>query len=91
MLYTFKSLYQDPEPLFEATTGTFYGVTAEGGSNNSCERLFCGIVFSLDMGLGPFVETLPTFGEAAAIINILETNLDGPPASPLTPFRRNSQ
>lgn len=62
--------------LMQDTSGTFYGVTGYGGSGwpnlcNGCN----GTVFSLSMGLGPFVETLPVSGKVGASIKILGTNL----------------
>jgi uncharacterized repeat protein (TIGR03803 family) len=42
--------------LIQATNGTFYGTTSAGGASNG------GTIFSLAVGLGPFVETLPTSG-----------------------------
>jgi uncharacterized repeat protein (TIGR03803 family) len=57
--------------LVQATDGKFYGATSTGGSDN------VGTVFSLDMGLGPFVETLPTIGRAGRPVYILGTNLTG--------------
>ena len=36
-----------------------------------------GTVFSLSVGLGPFVETQPTSGEVGAAVKILGTNLTG--------------
>jgi len=49
--------------LMQATNGTFYG-TANG-------------IFSLSVGLGPFVETLPTSGSVGASVVILGNNLTG--------------
>jgi uncharacterized repeat protein (TIGR03803 family) len=57
--------------LVQATDGKFYGATSTGGSDN------VGTVFSLDVGLGPFVETLPTVGKAGRPAYILGTNLTG--------------
>jgi uncharacterized protein (TIGR03437 family) len=42
-----------------------------GGTNNE------GTVFSLSVGLGPFVETNPTSGTLGAVVIILGTNLTG--------------
>jgi hypothetical protein len=55
--------------LVQATNGTFYGTTLLGGSGIS------GTIFSLSVGLGPFVETVPTSGAVGAIVNILGNNL----------------
>jgi uncharacterized repeat protein (TIGR03803 family) len=57
--------------LVQATNGTFYGVTAFGGASGD------GTIFSLAVGLGPFVETLPTSGTVGAAVMILGTNLTG--------------
>jgi len=35
------------------------------------------VVYSISMGLGPFVKTLPTAGTAGAAVKILGTNLTG--------------
>jgi uncharacterized repeat protein (TIGR03803 family) len=57
--------------LVQATDGNFYGTTATGGANGD------GTVFSLSVGLGPFVKTLPTSGELGAPVMILGTDLTG--------------
>jgi uncharacterized repeat protein (TIGR03803 family) len=56
--------------LVQDTNGTFYG-TAEGGVNGY------GIVFSLSVGLGPFVETNPTSGKVGKAVKILGSDLTG--------------
>lgn len=48
-----------------------YGTTAGGGAYN------VGTVFSLSLGLGPFVETRPTAGKVGASVKILGTDLTG--------------
>jgi uncharacterized repeat protein (TIGR03803 family) len=66
--------------LVQGTDGTFYGTTFRGGTSSDCNNGFgtgCGTVFSLDVGLGPFVETRPTSGKVGAEIIILGTNLTG--------------
>jgi uncharacterized repeat protein (TIGR03803 family) len=73
-LYTFNTQFQTPEALFQATNGTFYGVTLEGGTSEAC-TLPCGIAFSLDTGLRPFVQTVPTFGHVADLATILGNGL----------------
>jgi uncharacterized repeat protein (TIGR03803 family) len=55
--------------LVQATNGTLYGTTSTGGTGGY------GTVFSLAVGLGPFVETVPTSGKVGASVNILGTNL----------------
>jgi uncharacterized repeat protein (TIGR03803 family) len=62
--------------LVQATSGKFYGATFAGGSSTAC-TYGCGTVFSLSVGLGPFVETLPTSGKVGAAIRILGTDLTG--------------
>jgi uncharacterized repeat protein (TIGR03803 family) len=57
--------------LVQATSGIFYGATEGGGTNND------GTIFSLLMGLKPFVETLPTSGKVGSRIIILGTDLNG--------------
>lgn len=60
--------------LVQATNGTFYGTTNTGGSTDCGE---CGTLFSLSVGLGPFVETLPTSGKVGASVKILGNDLTG--------------
>jgi uncharacterized repeat protein (TIGR03803 family) len=57
--------------LVQATNGIFYGTTYEGGKYDD------GTVFSLAVGLGPFVETNPTSGAVGAAVIILGNNLTG--------------
>jgi uncharacterized repeat protein (TIGR03803 family) len=60
------------EPLgapFQATNGEFYGTTTYGGLTNDGE------LWSLSVGLGAFVETLPTFGKVGEAVQILGTDL----------------
>jgi uncharacterized repeat protein (TIGR03803 family) len=57
--------------LVQATNGSFYGTTSSGGTVGA------GTVFKLSVGLGPFVETLPTSGNMGTAIKILGTKLEG--------------
>jgi uncharacterized repeat protein (TIGR03803 family) len=57
--------------IMQATSGEFYGTTAGGGTHNG------GTVFSLSMGLGPFVAARPNFGSAGQTVTILGNNLTG--------------
>jgi uncharacterized repeat protein (TIGR03803 family) len=58
--------------MMQATNGNFYGVTAGGGPGTAG-----GTVFSLSMGLGPFVAARPGFGSVGQTITILGNNLTG--------------
>jgi len=53
--------------LVQGTDGSFYGTTS-GGS---------GTVFKLDVGLGPFIRTVPTTGNVGTSVIILGNNLTG--------------
>jgi uncharacterized repeat protein (TIGR03803 family) len=66
-----------PQALFQATNGTFYGVTLEGGKYKGClgSGSSCGTVFKLVVGLGPFVETVPTAGTVGEPVTLLGTDL----------------
>ncbi|HEV2177738.1 MAG TPA: choice-of-anchor tandem repeat GloVer-containing protein [Terriglobia bacterium] len=57
--------------LVQDTGGNFYGTTGVGGTNGD------GNVFSLSVGLGPFVETQTTSGKVGAAVKILGTDLTG--------------
>jgi uncharacterized repeat protein (TIGR03803 family) len=65
-----------PGGLMQATNGTFYGGTEVGGTPGKCylER-GCGVIFSLDVGLAPFVEANPGFSGAGIVVDILGNNL----------------
>ena|SRR5579863_7632481 len=57
--------------LVQDTNGTLYGTTLLGGANGD------GTLFSLSVGLGPFVEMQPISGKVGAAVKILGTNLTG--------------
>jgi uncharacterized repeat protein (TIGR03803 family) len=57
--------------LVQATNGELYGTTTSQGTHAF------GTVFVLDVGLGPFIESLPTSGAVGAVVIILGTNLTG--------------
>jgi uncharacterized repeat protein (TIGR03803 family) len=65
--------------LVQDTNGNFYGTTSAGGrtKGSDCEGDACGTVFSLSVGLSPFVKTLPTSGKVGAAVKILGTDLTG--------------
>lgn len=73
-LYTFGCCtgYDPWSPLFQGTDGLLYGTTLYGVG--AC----CyGTIFSLDNGLSPLVETVPTGGKAGQSIIILGNGLTG--------------
>jgi uncharacterized repeat protein (TIGR03803 family) len=57
--------------LVQGTDGNFYGITGGGGTFRY------GTIFSLSVGLGPFVETQPVSGKVGAAVAILGTSLTG--------------
>jgi uncharacterized repeat protein (TIGR03803 family) len=57
--------------VLQGTDGILYGTTAGGGTDND------GVVFSLSVGLGPFVKTNPTAGKVGAKVIILGNDLKG--------------
>jgi uncharacterized repeat protein (TIGR03803 family) len=59
--------------LVQDTNGSFYGTTYMGGTNSPGD----GTVFSLSVGLGPFVKTLPASGKVGVAVKILGTDLTG--------------
>jgi uncharacterized repeat protein (TIGR03803 family) len=63
--------YSPSAALFQATDGKFYGATVRGGANND------GAIYSLNVDLGPFVETVPAAGKVGRSVLILGTNLTG--------------
>ncbi len=72
-LYSFDAGADESEPwagLVQDTNGNFYGTT--GGW-----PVGAGTVFSLSVGLGPFVKTLPTSGPVKSAVQILGTDLTG--------------
>ena len=62
--------------LVQATNGNFIGTTSYGGRSANC-TLGCGTVFSLSVGLAPFVETKPEAGKAGTLVKILGNDLTG--------------
>lgn len=73
MLHTFDGTDGEftAQALVQDTNGTFYGTAPYGGANSD------GTVFSLSVGLGPFVRTLPAAGKVGAEVGILGTSLTG--------------
>jgi uncharacterized repeat protein (TIGR03803 family) len=59
--------------LLQATNGSFYGTTRYSGA----DATGAGTLFSLSVGLGPFVETRPTSGKVGAKVTIVGNKLTG--------------
>jgi uncharacterized repeat protein (TIGR03803 family) len=75
-LHTFSSTDgANPEGgVLQATNGSFYGTTEYGGTNGFGGE---GTVFSLSVGLAPFVKTQPASSAVGAAVYILGTDLSG--------------
>ena len=73
----YRQLYVFPEGtniaggLMQHTNGLFYGSTSNGGTHNG------GTIFSLDMGLGPFVALVRRQGKVGSNAQILGQGLTG--------------
>lgn len=62
--------------LIQHTSGVLFGDTYSGGTGTSCA---CGVLFSMDMGLGPFVTFLPphSAGKVGKSIGLLGQGFTG--------------
>ena len=70
----------NPFGLMQHTNGKFYGTTNQGGTSDNCSffgSVGCGTVFSLDLGLGPFVKFVVPSGKVGSVIQILGTGVTG--------------
>jgi uncharacterized repeat protein (TIGR03803 family) len=82
-LYTFCSQVGCPDGdspfagLVQDTSGMLYGTTYYGGTTRCRTLPGCGTVFSLSVGLGPFVKAQPASGKVGRSVQILGTNLTG--------------
>ena len=66
---------QLPNGVSQATDGKLYGTTTLGGLTNCANG--CGTIFSLDMGLGPFVAFVMKAGKVGRTAEILGQGLTG--------------
>lgn len=65
--------------LIQATNGTLYGTTYGGGTGGYCTASFsgCGTVFSLNVGLGPFVTFLRNTAAVGQMFAIIGQGFSG--------------
>ena len=64
--------YNPSSPLRQNTNGIFYGTTLTGGDYGcNGNGTGCGVVYSLDVGLKPFVSLVTTSGNEGAKIGVL--------------------
>lgn len=69
--------------LLQATGGMFYSTTFGGGTSQNCPFYYgeifpgCGTVYSLDMGLGPFVAFVRPAGKIGQLVQILGQGFQG--------------
>jgi hypothetical protein len=63
--------------MIQATNGTFYGTTNNGGSTWTEHFDGDGVLFSLWMNFGPFVKAIPNIGRVGRVIQIFGNNLTG--------------
>ena len=64
------------EGLVQHTNGLFYGMT-RGISSQECPGTKCGSIFSLDMGLGPFVAFFRSYGRVGETGGLLGQGFTG--------------
>ncbi|HEY6292196.1 MAG TPA: choice-of-anchor tandem repeat GloVer-containing protein [Terriglobia bacterium] len=74
--------------LVQDTNGSFFGTTHEGGSSGACTG-GCGTVFSLSVGLKPFVETQTPLARWDQLSRFWGPASPARPASRLTARRRS--
>jgi uncharacterized repeat protein (TIGR03803 family) len=65
--------FQPVGGLVQYTDGNLYGTTALGGPNNNDG----GTIFGMNVGLGPFVRTVPTSARVGTSVQILGNSLSG--------------
>ncbi len=64
--------------MMQSTTGVFYGTTSAGGDNASfCNDGSCGTIYSLSMGLAPFVSLIKSVGPEGSTVQILGQGFTG--------------
>jgi uncharacterized repeat protein (TIGR03803 family) len=80
-LYTFPGdelMGCEPSSLVQHTNGILYGDTMEGGDpHNNCPAFGCGVFFSLDADLPPFIALMPYSGSEGETIEFLGQGFTG--------------
>ncbi len=71
LLYSFPAYASTNAPLMQHTNGKFYGVSTSGGANNY------GMVYTLNMGLHPFITFVQPLGAIGQTAQILGNRLLG--------------
>jgi uncharacterized repeat protein (TIGR03803 family) len=64
-------------PFLQATNGTLYGTTDQGGDITCSLKTGCGTIFSIDMGLSPFVSFVHGAGKVGQTGQILGQGFTG--------------
>jgi len=81
VLYNFTTVGDGAYPyggLFQATNGSLYGTTQSGGIvSPDCANVTCGTLFSMDMGLAPFVSFVTPAGKIGQTGGILGQGFTG--------------
>jgi uncharacterized repeat protein (TIGR03803 family) len=78
-LYEFDAAYGGIFPysaLLQSTNGVFYATTYEGGFSGGCDS-GCGVLYSLNMGLGPFVSFVRNPAKVGQLFGILGQGFTG--------------
>ena len=70
VIVSFPGNFSTGAGLMQATNGKLYGTTVYGGTSPNCPY-GCGSIFSLDLGLSPFVRPMTYSGKAGATVEIL--------------------
>ncbi len=69
--------YGPSTPLVQDTDGKFYGVTGQGGTPSQCNSgNGCGVFYSLDVGLAPFINLSTYSGNVGSTVGIFGQDFD---------------
>jgi uncharacterized repeat protein (TIGR03803 family) len=73
VLYNFEDTnsttgYNPASPLHQSSNGKFYGDTSNGGEYSTCN---CGVIYSFDVGLSPFVSPETSSAKEGAKVGLL--------------------